>query len=241
VGIAVRVDVPTSPGGRYRLNSRVAAAYIEQEMLFADSAPRYLISLFLEDHPGTLLKILDVLVHGIDVPSETKPCVSESKTVRVSFSVDGSLSSSIGGAFVCAFVVHPEPEFIMSTGDSGRRVAEALERALNKRLSVEPDRSTNRPEMPPQIKVFDFQPLTQQLFAGRRFSEYRFGVSARNRDHPSRALGVLLERFSRVLGSYKVPIAYLYFPDYFNESDTSDLAWLRIGVGAPRGLSTLSK
>ena len=120
----------------------------------------------------------------------------------------------------------------MLNSDSGRKVAGVLERALNERLGVDSHRSTNQHEIPPKIKVFDFQPLTQQLFAGRRFSEYRFGVSAHNPHHPSRTLGALLERFSRVLGSYKVPIAYLYFPDYFNESDTSGLAWLRIGVGA---------
>jgi hypothetical protein len=225
MGLGVEVDVPASGYG-YRVEGD-ATAWIEQEVAFFDSAPRFLISIFWEDRPGVLARTLRVINDGIWLPDDTGDSLPADNGRQIEFSIDDSLSSSIGDAFVLALVVSlVNKTESMDTSDQ-MRARIALQSALDSALRDMADAS----RLPPSVKVFPFRALPRRLFFGRQLSEYRFGVNISPRQASYEALGALAASFARRMGAQGIPIAYLYFPDDLEANQ--DICWLRIGVGAP--------
>lgn len=124
------------------------------------------MSLFLRDRAGLLAGMHRVLDHGLDDPAMG----------RVRFPIDGCLSSSVVGAFALAFVVRLIFTDAASNAQTGTPfevdIPELREKALRTRLcNVEGGSDTE------SVHVLPFPAgLSDKLFHGSRFSEYRFGL-----------------------------------------------------------------
>lgn len=225
MGIGVQVDIPAASSSDALLPG-FPEAWIQGGACTRSSTDRFLVSIFLHDCRGILARVLGVFDEGITL-------AAGATEHRVRFSIDGSLSSSIGSAFVLAFVIRPsyDPQLGRLAPFMNLRTPEVLKAALRKALSSVQD---ERSGLKAQVQAFPFDALDEHLFSGRRFSEYRFAISTQRpvmRGDASSPLGILAAKFAQSLGSYDVPIAYLYFPD-MSRTDVSDLSWLRVGVGA---------
>jgi hypothetical protein len=226
MGIGVEVEIPASEY-EYRLDSDVVAAWISPEAPFPDNGPEFLISVFWGDRPGVMARVLHVLDDGVARPGSGALSSASSNTIR--FSIDGSLSSSIAGVFVLAFIARPTQEANLAVSANASEICSLLKRTVAQALNeVE---GTN--EFPAKVEVFTIRPLDRKIFFSRRFTEYRFGMQIASEAVTSHndLLGQLTARFTRELGSYGAPIAYLYFPDKWDDEEGA--RWLRVGVGAP--------
>ena len=182
-----------------RYAKKAPEAWMEPEMGF-DDHPRFLVSLFLRDRPGLLATVLGVLDDGLPF---------QSPTGKVKFSIDGSLSSSVIGAFALAFVVRPVfTQAAMETETPFEVIIpELLKGELYERLVSIGECDVE------SIEVTPFQGLTDRLFHQRRFSEYRFGLASRTKSAEQlKAFASITARFTKRLGQHRIPIAYLYFP-----------------------------
>ena len=228
MGVGVKVDLPGFWATGTRGRATASSAWIQREASF-DTAPRFLVSVFLADQPGLLATILRILDDGMDLQ------IPEGAAYGVRFSVDGSLCSSVHGAFTLVFVIKPvvdlsvrvpEPTFSAAVRAQLKdRIRQTLEESFDLTELHDPEQ---------RVRVFPFQGLDDGLFSERRFTEYRFGVyrGSASVSVKGSALAGVAAAFARVLGAHQVPIAYLYFPDHAEDADEG-LAWLRLGIGAP--------
>lgn len=213
---------------RARLNESGALARLPEARFHegvVDSSPRFLVSLFLRNRPELLATVLDVLDEGVSVPTPLK---------AVRFSIDGSLSSAIRGAFVLAFVVTPLTPDGREIGPESGLESSWVRRPLERKLLKAVARLTREPvgSFRERVKVMPFQGIDSDIFSDKRFTEYRFGIRAadtRGSDVIA-AQACLLKEFTRALGGKRTPIAYLHFPD---SVETDDSSWVRVAVGAP--------
>lgn len=207
-----------------------------------ESAPELTIAIFLTDGVDLLASVLDVLAEGVEVAdSDSPPRGGEDDARgagRVRFSIDGSVSSVLFGTFFLGFAVRPVGGIEAPGVDASRidLVADALEGALKKRLIRVSACLT------PYVKVVKSEPVHSDIFSGRVFSEYRFGL-ARPVPVPGgpsyRPLfSEVAREFTATLGRDGIPLAYLYFPDEGTGSD-SESDWIRFGVAADEAVSSL--
>ena len=148
-------------------------------------ATRYLVTVFLADQPGLLAALLKTFDDGVRVAT---PALSQERRIR--FSIDGSLSSSVLGSFLLAFVVRP----VLREGENASarveklyqaRIPDLLSDEICRRLSSLTGQSEVSLEN--QVRVVPFRGPGDELFARRRFTEYRFGFPSQASDAGWRA------------------------------------------------------
>jgi hypothetical protein len=223
VAIAVYAEVPPIAQHAHKPVRRPADFYIVPEMRF-DRRPRFLVSLFLNDREGLLSGVLRVLDEGLEDPQMGK----------VSFSIDGSLSSSVMGAFALAFIVRPVfTESIINT-QSGTAFEVEIPELLKKKLQAGL-RNVSGGSEAESVTVSEFEAgFSYRLFYQKRFSEYRFGLKGScNSTDQLEAFASITAKFTKKLGQAGVPIAYLYFPESNGGPPELEATWVAIGVGAP--------
>ena len=223
MGSEVVVDAPPFAAHRFRVATDVPSAWIAREFRF-EPVPRLMLSLVLPDRPLVLLKVLTAVDLGVVIPGigSAAHLSPELRTVR--FSVDGSLSSTLRGAFMTAMVLRPIIDDALA-----RAVPDALDvvrQGLWSQVATALDEMGLPEEFSKNIGLYKFDGLGDELFAGCRYAEYSFGV--RSNAKSSGSLIRVLADFSRVLGEAATPIAYLYFPD-----SRDGFEWAKLGVGAP--------
>lgn len=228
MGGGTRITTPRLWDRVDRARISPASSWMSAEARFSNTDPRFLVSVFLRDCPGVLRQVARILDDGFPLSARLP---ARGEPVRVRFSLDGSMASSVGSAFVIAVVVRPvEPELLSATAPDF--VKHRLEQALVDGLANFHCAREFDPK--PKVKAFDFTALDDLLFVDRRFTEYRFGLPSDSPSlHPE--LAHVAAHVTRRLGEAAVPVAYLYFPDRWRDR-TPDIAWLRIGIGAPQRL-----
>src|SRR4051812_9055657 len=228
MGVTMRFDVPVSYQRQNRSSAWPGEARLWAEKLFGEAHTRFLVSLCMQDYPGELVRILEVINAGVEVPSKPGSNAEVPGNHRIYFSIDGSLSAKTGKAFVCVFVVRAEPDSSEVDPQAVAAAPDLLKASLAASLSPHLKAKLGEPQ------VFPFRVQNQQLFYNRHFSEYRFGLTSEAVSPHSYApvLGTVLREFSAVLGRQNAPIAYLYFPDHETDSDGVRNVWLRVGIGA---------
>lgn len=222
--------MPAFADNPFRLVTSIPSAWIEAELPF-DAAPRYLLSMFVIDRPLLLQAVLTAVDSGITVPAEGMFAQMSEPDRTIRFSIDGSLASSMRGAFMTAMVIRaavPE-ELLRFRSDLDHQVQTLLQMQVAAQLDeLDLPENTIR-----NIEVQVFQGIGGNLFRDRRFTEYRFGVRTGSENAQQRVASMILE-FSRHLGEYSSPIAYVYFPDMDHLTSKPDnVDWVRLGVGAP--------
>ncbi|HEX8771351.1 MAG TPA: hypothetical protein VF711_11345 [Acidimicrobiales bacterium] len=225
MGISGHVTIPAVGRTRARGANLLAAAWMSDEWRPTDALPRFLVSIFLRDCPGVLRQVLTVLDDGVAFA----PPLGDTPPRTARFTVDGSMSSSIGSAFVLALVVHPIYEGSSTTPAPPELVRQPLERALQ--VGLENYQCSIPVDLAPRIKISHFEALDDFLFKDRQFTEYRFGIE-RSISRTTRILGRVTAAFASNLAEEEVPIAYLYFPDTLT-GGAENIDWVRMGLGAP--------
>lgn len=231
MGITVRVDAPAFSSDAFTVPASVPAAWIQPELPFK-TAPRYLLTLFVVDRDLLLKAVLTSIDSELLLPATGRIAELPSSDRRVRFSIDGSLASSLRGAFMTAIVLRALVPSELSRA-AGSDLDDYVRDLLRARVAEElellhlPENSIGN------IEIDVFESLSEKLFRGRRFAEYRFGVATASSDSRAR-LATMLQQFTNALGESGVPIAYLYFPDHEHSgSEYEDFEWARVGVGAP--------
>jgi hypothetical protein len=231
MGHTVRVDVPAFAESPFRVVTSLPSAWIEAEHPF-DTTPRYLLSLFVVDRPRLLRAVLTAVDEGVVLPAEGEIGDLDEAQRTVRFSIDGSLASSLNGAFMTAMVLRA----IVPAGLA--RAGANLDGYVPTLLQTKVAEGLDGLKLPENaisnIEIQVFKGIGDRLFRDRRFTEYRFGASRSSSADAQVRLARMILQFSKCLGEHSVPIAYLYFPDVHHDVATrEDLDWARIGVGAP--------
>jgi hypothetical protein len=222
MGSGVRVEVATTPPAVTPENPAVEA-WLDQEALSYNRNTRFLVLIFWDDRPRILASVLEVFDAGVSVDARDTARGRRFRTGR--FSIDGSLSSSIAGIFMLAFIVRPLDQQVAADGTATCRALEAqIESKLND-LGRES-------RFEPRVTAVEYVTPNENILLRRRFAEYRFGVDADGSGAASGTggdLGELAADFAQELQKLDIPIAYMYFPDRWGGESIS---WLRVGVGA---------
>lgn len=229
MGTELEVRFPPLAWHPYRHVAKAPESVILRDLEFP-TAPRFLVSAFVRDRPGLLRSVLRVLNSGVVVSAPSHFKASE-RTVR--FSLDGTLSAAVDGAFVLAFVARAiVREELLAAHPL---LMDELALSLKSQIALSLALTANDEELIDPV-VSTFTELPDSIFENRRFAEFRFGVR-RLPDWRQRLSDATVE-FCKVLAKASVPIAYLYFPD---SGEPDSFAWVRFGVGATRGAAEMAE
>lgn len=217
------------------------------------ASPAFLLTLFVPDRAGILIKILETLSAAIPKRADL---------IRLGiwdFKVESSVTASLSEVAVVALVIRPAFEAGSAwlgsrlSADRIETIAEVISDEVTQALGPAPQPGApalggegDQPLFEPvddevvrsvdaDLTVARVRPLgyasESVLYAGKYFREIRFGLR-RGGSEAAQQCGQLLRDFATVLKAREYPIAYVHYPHRWNSYGDSSLDWLRVAYAA---------